>query len=221
MFANFISMTIQGPPATTSTIPTKGNGTVKPNEMSIRFTPEKGVLGKSLVVLCNSNGIPKPAYTIFHNGSVVSFEMAYSVSEVKLNDAGTYECLAKNTLGNVTASSFLTVSDQSCYNCNGSSGTKWHIIVVTLVSGIIIGVIISYIVSCSRLKFRNRKPQNTNPEPATSEVNTNYQELDLRKINTEDNYQSLAKNDGAKNDDSTYTQLSSTRDQENNYQSLT
>ena len=92
-------------------------------------------------------------------------------------------------------------------------------------SGIIIGILLSYIVTCSRRKFRSREPQ-SNPQAQTTEVDTTYQELDLTKMNKEENYQSLrvnaASNDAAANDDdSTYTQLSKTRDVEDNYQSLT
>jgi peptidoglycan/LPS O-acetylase OafA/YrhL len=69
---------------------------------------------------------------------------------------------------------------------DGSTVVVWHI-VVTLVSGFILGILFSYIVSCSRRRwFRNR-----NPEPKTTGVDTTYQELDLSKMNTEDNYQSL------------------------------
>ena len=92
-------------------------------------------------------------------------------------------------------------------------------------SGIIIGILLSYIVTCSRRKFRSRETQ-SNPQAQTTEVDTTYQELDLSKMNTEDNYQSLrvnaARNDAAANDDdSTYTELNKTRDVEDNYQSLT
>lgn len=83
---------------------------VKPDKISVRFKPETAVLGKSLVVSCYSNGVPKPTFTIFHNGNIVSFEMTYFVSEAKWNDAGAYECFVNNTLGDVTASSVLTVS---------------------------------------------------------------------------------------------------------------
>ena len=78
---------------------------------------------------------------------------------------------------------------------------------------------------CSRRRWlRNRKPER-NPEAQATEADTTYQELDLTKMNTEDNYQSLrvnaANNDPAANDDdATYTQLSKTREVENNYQSL-
>ena len=97
---------------------------------------------------------------------------------------------------------------------------------MSLVSGIIIGIFLSYFVSCSRHKFRSKNPQ-SNPEPHSQpiEVDTTYQELDLTKMNKEDNYQSLrvnaASNDAANDHDSTYTELSKTRDVENNYQSLT
>ena len=90
---------------------------------------------------------------------------------------------------------------------------------VALVSGFIIGILFSYIVSCSRRQFRSKKPQPQN------EVDTTYQELDLTKMNAEDNYQSLrvncASNDAANDDDSNYAELNKTRDVENNYQSLT
>ena len=103
----------------------------------------------------------------------------------------------------------------------------WHII-VSLVCGIIIGILFSYIVSCScRRWFRNR---NRKPEQQPTEADTTYQELDLTKLNAEENYQSLKVNNvsydagkRAANDDdsSTYTELNKTRDMENNYQSLT
>jgi hypothetical protein len=93
------------------------------------------------------------------------------------------------------------------------------------VSGIIIGILLSNIVSrCRRCWFRNRIPER-NLEPQTTEVDPTYQELDLSKMNKEDNYQPLrvnvARNDAANDDDFTYTELNQTRDVENNYQSLT
>jgi hypothetical protein len=106
-----------------------------------------------------------------------------------------------------------------------SSGTVvvWHII-VSLVSGFIIGILFSYIISSSRSHCRwfsgSRNPER-NPEPQPTEVDTTYQELDLSKMNTPDNYESLRVNVASNDDNSTYTDLSKTRDEENNYQSLT
>ena len=96
---------------------------------------------------------------------------------------------------------------------------------VPLVSGIIIGILLSYIFLCSRRRWFKNKTVERNPDPQTTEVDTTYQELDLTKMNKEDNYQSLevnaASNDAENEDDSTYTQLTKTRDVESNYQSLT
>ena len=96
---------------------------------------------------------------------------------------------------------------------------------VALVSGIVIGILLSYIFSCSRRWFKNRKPKR-NPDQQLTEADSTYQELDLAKMNKEDNYQSLRGNvarinDVTNDDDSTYTELSKTRDVEDNYQSLT
>ena len=101
----------------------------------------------------------------------------------------------------------------------------WHI-VVSLVSGIIFGILVAYIPRCSRrCCFTKRKSEQTSYQQPT-EVESTYQELDLSKINSEDNYQSLRGNvsriDDAVNndDDSTYTELNKIKDAENNYQSL-
>jgi MFS superfamily sulfate permease-like transporter len=91
-------------------------------------------------------------------------------------------------------------------DCESSAETVvvvWHIF-VTLVSGIIIGILFSYIVWCSHRRwFRSRKP-----EPQTNEVDTTYQELDLTQMNKEENYQSLRLNIASNDyEESTYTEL--------------
>ena len=115
--------------------------------------------------------------------------------------------------------SFLILGKAASEECN-CSGTEWYMVVGILMSGIIIGILLCYIVLCSRRKFRSRKPQ-SNPEPKTTEVDTTYQELDLSKMNTEDNYQSLRVNSASNDEESTYTELNKIRDVEDNYQSLT
>ncbi|CAB4007476.1 ---NA---, partial [Paramuricea clavata] len=123
-----------------------------------------------------------------------------------------------STKWSTTTRTFVKPPDKACSN-DTSCGTEWYIVVVTLVSGIIIGIFLSYIVSCSRRKFRRRTQPQSNHEPKTTEADTTYQELDLTKLNTEDNYQSLRVN---AEEESTYTELNQTRDVEpDNYQSLT
>ena len=120
---------------------------------------------------------------------------------------------------------FFICIDKTCSD-DTTSGIEWYITVVTLVSGIIVGILLSYIAQCSRRRwFRNRQPKR-NPDQQPTEVDLTYQELDLSKMNQEDNYQSLRGNVARINDvtndgDSTYTELSKTRDVADNYQSLT
>ncbi|CAB4039583.1 Hypothetical predicted protein, partial [Paramuricea clavata] len=113
-------------------------------------------------------------------------------------------------------------------NDASSSGIEWYIIAVTSVSGIIIVIILSYIVWCSRRRcLRNRKSEQ-NPESQTTEVDTTYQALDLTKMNTGDNYQSLRNTKPQSNPepqrtevDTTYQALDlSKMNTEDNYQSL-
>ena len=121
---------------------------------------------------------------------------------------------------------FLFLDKAYSDNTTSTNSTEWYIIFVTLVSGIIIGIFVSYIAWCFHHRwFRNRKPKR-NPDQKPTEADSTYQELDLSKMNKEDNYQSLRGNVARINDvtndnDSTYTELSKTRDVEDNYQSLT
>ena len=97
---------------------------------------------------------------------------------------------------------------------------------MSLVSGIIIGILVACIAWCSHRRwFTKRKAEQTSYQQPT-EAESTYQDLDLSKMNTEDNYQSLRGNisridDTVNNDDdTTYTELNKIRDVENNYQSL-
>ena len=101
--------------------------------------------------------------------------------------------------------------------------TEWYIIVISSVCGIIIGILLSCIASYSRRKWFTRPVRTLEAQKTVSD--STYEELDLTKMDKEDNYQSLsenaARNDGVKNNESNYTELNKTRDDENNYQSLT
>ena len=103
----------------------------------------------------------------------------------------------------------------------GGTVVVWHI--VLLIFGVVIERLLSCVVSCSRCKFSSKKPRQSNREPSKPQFDKTYQELDLTKLNTEDNYQSLTVNQSAKhdngNDDSTYTELSKSRKVESSYQS--
>ena len=60
---------------------------------------------------CKAEAFPPLNYTIFHNGIRLT-DVVNGVKTIKLvdyNDGGRYECMAINTLGNVSASFNLIV----------------------------------------------------------------------------------------------------------------
>ncbi|CAB4041646.1 ---NA---, partial [Paramuricea clavata] len=188
----------------------------------------------NVTCLCRGKGGNPPANVTWHDKDGVQMG-GTGKEEQTLTLSETYKCVAKShTLTDEKSIEIIVYltrttnapttkgfgAGKAALEAN-RSGTVWYMVVVILVSGIIIGILLSYnIVSCSGRKFRNREPQST-LEPKTTKVDTTYQELDLSKMNTEDNnYQSLRVN-AANDEDSTYTELSKTRDVEDNYQSLT
>ena len=117
---------------------------------------------------------------------------------------------------------FLLVNDDANKELNArTTVVAWHI-VVALVSGFILGIAFSCIVSHSRRKLKRNRKSKSKAEPRAEAT---YQELDLSKLNKEDNnYESLqvaaASNYAMNGEDSTYTELNKIRDVEDNYQSL-
>ena len=120
---------------------------------------------------------------------------------------------------------FLLVNADANKELNGGTTVVAWQIVVALVSGVIIGIALSYIVFNSRRKFKRNRKSKSKAEPRTTEAEATYQELDLSKLNKDDNnYESLqvaaASNYAMNGEDSTYTELNKIRDVEDNYQSL-
>ena len=113
-------------------------------------------------------------------------------------------------------------------SCAANSEAKLHIIVAVLASLIFIGIL-SIIIWCFRRRWFRSRNLKRNPKLETNSVDSNYQELDLTKMNSEDNYQSLRfKTPQSKFEpqtteiDTTYQQLDVTKmNTEDNYQSLT
>ena len=85
----------------------------KPKKTKINVR-EEAYVGEKLVINCSSEGFPVPSFTITHNvtTNIVSNQSWYIKDKVDHRDAGLYECIAKNFLGNVTDSGNLIVKEK-------------------------------------------------------------------------------------------------------------
>ncbi len=69
----------------------------------------KAIIDESVIVSCESSGVPTPSYMITHNATTVSTVKMHTIRKVKWSDAGTYKCFVWNKLGNDSYSATLTV----------------------------------------------------------------------------------------------------------------
>ncbi|CAB4026538.1 vascular cell adhesion 1, partial [Paramuricea clavata] len=81
----------------------------QPNNTNITITPKEAKVGESVNITCESEGRPEPRYNITNNRIVLTTDELYTISEAKLSDNGTYECIAWNKHGNDSDSDILTV----------------------------------------------------------------------------------------------------------------
>ena len=81
------------------------------------MTPEPTLHNGPAFLMCESDGFPKPSFTIIHNDStVVSNDKTYVISKVNWSDSGHYKCVANNKLGSDSKSYYLTVVGK-IFNC--------------------------------------------------------------------------------------------------------
>ncbi|XP_028399291.1 hemicentin-1-like [Dendronephthya gigantea] len=84
----------------------------KPTNTEIKFSQNPAVVNQTVKITCAFEGQPKATYIIYYNDTkVVSTNMPY-FKNVTLEDAGTYKCIANNTLGNDSDSKILNVTDK-------------------------------------------------------------------------------------------------------------
>ncbi len=94
----------------------------EPNITSFTVTPDSVAKeGKKVTITCISKGVPYPNNDIFRNGTKVNTEKTstevssektsttYTIDSVTPGDAGIYTCIAKNKVGNDSATVDLTV----------------------------------------------------------------------------------------------------------------
>ena len=82
--------------------------------------PKEAYVGEKLVINCSSDGHRAPNFTITHNvtTNIVSNNWTYIKDKVDHSDAGGYECIAKNVLGNDTDSDKLFVTGKIMLQTN-------------------------------------------------------------------------------------------------------
>ncbi|XP_046858267.1 carcinoembryonic antigen-related cell adhesion molecule 5-like isoform X1 [Xenia sp. Carnegie-2017] len=201
--------------------------TYPPQQTNITISPMSVKKGQNVTITCESDGYPEPTYTIYHNGAVISNKKTYIINSLNFSNAGSYRCEATNKLGNdfSDVNNLIIIKDNVL--CDDQKErikqykTEWYIILITLTSGIIVGILVSIVFQYRRHLFCKKREQFQSPsEVRINSVDTTYQGLDLSKMNKEDNYQSLRPKDDTI--DKTYQELdiSKMNIEDNNYESL-
>ncbi|XP_046858249.1 immunoglobulin superfamily member 10-like isoform X2 [Xenia sp. Carnegie-2017] len=212
---------------------------VKPNVEINCSTPLVVDEGDNVSCVCRGEGgIPPANVTWFDKdnniiGDVGVVSKTLVITNVTLNDGGTYRCKAQSYNDpRFTDEKSIEVTVKATYNvlCDDQKERikqckiEWYIILITLTSGIIVGIFVSILFF---LRYRQhwlskKRQQFQSPsEVRKISVDTTYQELDLSKMNNkEDNYQSLRPKDDTI--DKTYQELdiSKMNMEDNNYESL-
>ena len=73
-------------------------------------------VGKNVTITCVADAFPTPNYMIIHNGMKLTdvVDGVKTIQSANLSDDGRYECVANNSIGNVSASFNLTVNGKIC-----------------------------------------------------------------------------------------------------------
>ena len=70
-------------------------------------------IGDTVKIICKGVAFPPVDYTLFHNETRLTgvVDGVKTISSASRNDAGKYVCVARNSLGNMSKSFFLSVND--------------------------------------------------------------------------------------------------------------
>ena len=90
----------------------------KPRSIFIKSDQHKNIcpVGKKVIITCKADAFPEPNYTITRNGNYVPdvVDGVKTIQSANITDDGWYECVAKNSVGSVSASFNLTVNGKIC-----------------------------------------------------------------------------------------------------------
>ena len=75
------------------------------------------IVGENVTITCKAEGFPTLDYIIFHNGTPLTdvVKGMTTIKSVNYSDGGRYKCIARNILGNVSASFNLIVQGEICF----------------------------------------------------------------------------------------------------------
>ncbi|XP_046858241.1 carcinoembryonic antigen-related cell adhesion molecule 5-like isoform X2 [Xenia sp. Carnegie-2017] len=211
---------------------------VKPDVVINCSTPLVVNEGDNVSCVCRGEGGNPPANVTWFDknnniiGDVGVVSKTLVITNVTLNDGGTYRCKAQSYNDpRFTDEKSIEVTVKATYNvlCDDQNErikqckTEWYLILITLTSGIIVGIFVSilFFLRYRQHWFNKKRQQFQCPsEVRKNSVDNTYQELDLSKMNNkEDNYQSLRPKDDTV--DTTYEELdiSKRNIEDNNYES--
>ena len=87
----------------------------KPKNVSFKSDQKNNIVtvGETVKIICKAEGFPAPNYNIFHNCIKVTDNGVKIIKSVNIHDGGRYVCVAKNELGELSASFNLTVKGKN------------------------------------------------------------------------------------------------------------
>ena len=87
----------------------------KPKNVSFKSDQKNNIVtvGETVKIICKAEGFPAPNYNIFHNCIKVTDNGVKIINSVNIHDGGGYVCVAKNELGQLSASFNLTVKGKN------------------------------------------------------------------------------------------------------------
>ena len=89
----------------------------KPKNVSFKSNLKNNIVnvGETVKIICKAEGFPAPNYNIFHNCIKITDNGVKIINSVSIHDGGGYVCVAKNELGELSASKMVTACHETVY----------------------------------------------------------------------------------------------------------
>ncbi|XP_028399502.1 hemicentin-1-like [Dendronephthya gigantea] len=110
----------------------------KPIITAITIAPKTAKVGETVNITCKFDGLPEPNIKIEKSGSDTVFtSKMHTIKDVESDDAGTYVCVATNSIGSDSKSATLMVTAPTTTPTTASAyrpRTEWNIALLSLVA---------------------------------------------------------------------------------------